>query len=396
MPMKKVWITLLLLTSILCLNVQAKPIISNISIFPQDPLEGEAVTVSCNVYSPSGIKEVTLYWSLKPPEPEGFKVMNKTDSIYEATIPAHHAGQLVYYWIEAIDNEGASSSTEYRSYLVKPRQSFPRIRIIDVKPEHPTKENKITIIVEIVSTPEPLADPQSPVILYLEIGGKTYDLSPWETNQQEITETRFMLTIPERVTSEGVEVEVYQPGTTLSFRAAVRTISGKWGYTRTVTITIPEEVITDTTPPVITNVDINPISPTPQNATEISAEVTDVSQISSVTLIYSSDGVTWTHVPMNPENGKYVAYIPPYPANTTITFKIKAQDEYGNTAETSLQSYTIREEIVIEKTGIPWYYTVIAIIVIGGIILIFYFKFMRRRYPAGRPRRFRPKTLELP
>ncbi|MCD6385413.1 CotH kinase family protein, partial [Candidatus Sumerlaeota bacterium] len=75
----------------------------------------------------------------------------------------------------------------------------------------------------------------------------------------------------------------------------------------------------------ISDVSFSPITPTSSDSIEVSCEVLNRDNLSSVTLFYRpSSSTTFIHIPMQENVRKYKALIPPQPAQTIIEFFIKA------------------------------------------------------------------------
>jgi hypothetical protein len=103
------------------------PLISSISQVPDisNVNDSEAVTVSANVTdnSGTGIVNVTIVYS-----PDGWTInttaamtLNSTTGLYDGTIPGFLAGTVVYYVIQAYDNNGGLTESRRATYTVVSR-----------------------------------------------------------------------------------------------------------------------------------------------------------------------------------------------------------------------------------------------------------------------------------
>ncbi len=94
-------------------------------------------------------------------------------------------------------------------------------------------------------------------------------------------------------------------------------------------------------PPVISDVDLDPVSPLPDTDVTVTAEVFDDSGILSVTLFYNVDGGAWTEMAMTPlkVTGNYSAVIPGQAVNAVVGYYVRAMDT--------------NEEMVFEPEGAP-------------------------------------------
>jgi len=99
----------------------------------------------------------------------------------------------------------------------------------------------------------------------------------------------------------------------------------------------------DLTPPSISDVVYSPQQPQPSDAVTVTANVTDAeSGVKIVTLLYALGGGAWTSLPMSPSAGStYTAMIPKQPDGTAVQFRVKAEDEAGNTVESAVASYAV-------------------------------------------------------
>ncbi len=93
-------------------------------------------------------------------------------------------------------------------------------------------------------------------------------------------------------------------------------------------------------PPIITNVENIPEFPKGSSTVTIFANVTDSDGIGSVTLYYSTDGVTFISTPMSLVSGdQYNCTIPPTVITTTIYHYIEATDNNGLLRSTPIFTY---------------------------------------------------------
>jgi len=106
---------------------------------------------------------------------------------------------------------------------------------------------------------------------------------------------------------------------------------------------LSEEHYIDVVEPKIISVTQEPLEPTNDDPVKIFANITDPSGIDSVTLSYSTDQTTWFNITMNLNltSELYEAIIPAMPEETTVYYKIYANDTFGNLAESQLYNYTV-------------------------------------------------------
>jgi hypothetical protein len=115
--------------------------------------------------------------------------------------------------------------------------------------------------------------------------------------------------------------------------------SGKTWQIDDVSITVDG---TANNPPQITNVDHTPAIPQDGEAVTVSATITDDNSVASAELMwgFSSSNIN-QNVVMNASGNNYSAQIPGQSAGVQVFFKIKATDNDGAVAESSIESYTV-------------------------------------------------------
>jgi len=96
------------------------------------------------------------------------------------------------------------------------------------------------------------------------------------------------------------------------------------------------------------------------------SEPPDASGIKEVNLLYQVDGGTWYIMPMYLSNDVWVASIPSQPYSSTVNYRVRAQDNAGNTYETPVSSYVVSDDLPPEFQGYNSSYTS------GGVSVTFY------------------------
>jgi len=108
------------------------------------------------------------------------------------------------------------------------------------------------------------------------------------------------------------------------------------------------------TSPVITNITHTPTYPNSSNVVSVSASVTDDVSVTSVTLQWCTDGISFNNsIIMNVSGApNYVSTssIPDQPASTTVTYRIIAMDNEDNTSTSLTNSYKVIKD---EPTDYP-------------------------------------------
>ena len=102
-----------------------------------------------------------------------------------------------------------------------------------------------------------------------------------------------------------------------------------------------DDIVLGGGPPSVTNISINPSSPTESDEVTVSASITDDGTVASATLTYNA-GSADTDVAMNNTSGdNYSAIIPAQTAGTTIAFTITAVDNENNSTTSNEGSYLV-------------------------------------------------------
>jgi hypothetical protein len=123
-------------------------------------------------------------------------------------------------------------------------------------------------------------------------------------------------------------------------------------------------VIEDVYPPEISDMSSVPESPVMGESVRISATIRDVgSGVEDVILHYStSGGGAWEDVGMTPRGDTYEAQIPGQSLFSEVMYYIEASDFIGNSAETSVERFTV---------GVPiWVYAAVGVGVIAVVLVV--------------------------
>ena len=100
------------------------PLIMGVSWLPEEPEEGQDVTIRANITDSSDIAEVTLLYSTDGGGSwREIPMQSVGGSLYEASIPGQPAGTTVIFKIRARDSVGNESMSSEYSYTVKAKPS---------------------------------------------------------------------------------------------------------------------------------------------------------------------------------------------------------------------------------------------------------------------------------
>lgn len=102
--------------------------------------------------------------------------------------------------------------------------------------------------------------------------------------------------------------------------------------------------IVDDQGPNISDININPSQPTPNDSTEVKATVIDdASGVCNVTLCYQIDEGSWIELVMSSTDSEFNAEISQQKEGTTITFYISASDNADNIIASDKHAFTIKK-----------------------------------------------------
>ena len=151
------------------------------------------------------------------------------------------------------------------------------------------------------------------------------------------------------------------------------------------TIQSASMIVGDYTPPSISNIICSPQKPQPNDAVTVSANVIDTeSGVKAVTLLYTTGGGTWTSLPMSlSTESNYTATIPKQSEGTIVEFKVKTEDNVGNTIESAVGSYTVKA--LIFGMELAAFYSLVGVLVIVVALIAVFLFVQRRKAPTPSP-----------
>ncbi len=311
-------------------DVNQTPEISNIVFDPTSPESTESVDVTATIVDLDGtIAFAKITWGTISGTYSDTVSMSHTEDTYSGTIPAQADNLHIYFKISVEDNEGAFSlSTEY-SYVVDDPNILPEIANVVFDPENPESSDNVRVLATITDTDGTI----SSTTLKWGTSTGTY---PNEINMTVSSADTYI---------SDSNIPAQQDGTTVYVvieaednEAGIKT-STEFNYA--VTDPVNQE-------PVISDVSLNPASPTENDNVSISATATDSDgSVETVILKWKRGAVgTYTEANMNLSGGKYYGLIPKQSTGETIYFSIIAEDNEG------LQGTYNDEYEVSESNGI--------------------------------------------
>ena len=337
-------------------NSVQPPLISDTMHQPPSPGSSDTVTVTSRITDDGLVITATLYYSAtgsyvaQPMTPAG-------DDLYLATIPPFPDNTVVHYYVAATDNDNLTSTdpptAPAGAYLYIVGYSAPPLFINEFLADNATV----------------LEDPDDPGEFpdWFEIynpGVLPVDLNGYYLSDNPDNPTKYQVPASVIVPAQGfvlfyADDEVDQGPQHTNFKLSSTNgesllLTGADGLTLVDSHTFgpqatdisegrlpdggPNWVLFESptpglsnllTPPVISQVTIDPAGPTASDPVQVSATIQDDGQVISATLYYSATG-SYTALPMTPlGNDQYQATIPPLPDGTLVVYYLTATDNDG-------------------------------------------------------------------
>lgn len=286
------------------------PQITGIGNTPISPTDEESVTVSATITDDGTISTAEIKWGTESGSyPNSVSMTNSAD-VYSGDIPAQTSGTTVYYVIEATDNDSETNRSDENSYTVVLNE-LPQITNVSHLPSTPTEGDDVVVSATITDSDGTISSTS------LKWGTST-GVYPNEINMTVSSANTYI---------SDSNIPAQQDGTVVYFvlkaednEAGIKT-SSEFNYT----VVDPVNQA-----PVISDVVMNPESPTENDNVTISAEATDPDgSIESVILKWKIDEGSFTDISMNLSGGKYYGQIPKQAIGLTVYFKVLATDNEG-------------------------------------------------------------------
>ena len=118
-------------------------------------------------------------------------------------------------------------------------------------------------------------------------------------------------------------------------------------------MTVPVDTEKDIVPPVISGISATPSIPNYDQSVVVSATIVDNVAVDQALLSYTSE-MTWYNVSTSKFGDVFNATIPVQSWNTTVQYRIYANDTSGNWAESATYSYTIEDFVPPSIVTVNW------------------------------------------
>ena len=302
-------------------NFNSPPAISNVGHFPTQPDDNDQIIINCTIVDPSGgvSKGIVYYRELGEPTFSDYVVMTEISSnLYEAEMGTFDAGLEVEYYIWANDTLGVSSvennSGEYYSFTVTSSDiDNPLVSSIMHLPANANDADEV----EFRCIATDISGIYSVELSYRVNSGA------WTTeNMIEIESSTYAYNATPFDYQDFVEYKINATDNSLNYNSKVYDNDGEY-YNFTV-------LKYDTTPPVISNIQINPAEPYSGIKINITCTIIDqYNEIEFARLYYRVNEGEWLYVDFILESGDvYLAQIGPFEKNDFVEFYIYAKDSF--------------------------------------------------------------------
>ena len=292
------------------------PTISSVSRNPSSPTNYDTVDITATISdSQTGVSTYTLEYALNGNLPYisvPFTRIsgNSASGTYRGTIPTELVGTAVDYTISSTDNVGNQATPSTGSYTVVKDSVPPTVSNVYISPADGSIDDTTSVNVFATITDNYYVS-TSQYTSYYYNGGWT-DVSMSDTGSNNVWKST---------------IGPFTKGTTIQYKIKAYDQAGNLATSSTYSFYIKDS---DLSPPTIDN-PVYPHNPTENTDMQISVNVTDISGISSVTLYYSTDDVSFTPYTMTFVSGNTFSYnLGTFSKGTQIWFYIKATDNSLN------------------------------------------------------------------
>ncbi len=299
-------------------NSNTSPIITNVQHTPVAPSPDDDVTVSATITDNGTITQAKVLWGYSAGNLANEIVMSHSGSLYSGTIDAQTAGTVVYYKVQATDNEGVTSNSSTYSYTVTANNTAPVITSVQHSPSSPSPDDDVTVSATITDN-----------------GTITQAKVLWGYSAGNLA-NEIVMSHSGSLYSGTIDAQT--AGTVVYYKVQATDNEGVTSNSSTFNYT----VVTNNTSPLISNVQHTPTSPDEGEIVTVSATITDDGTISSATIKwgYTSDNLA-NSVAMTHSGNTYSGQIPGQDADITIYYKVSATDNEGATSNSAINQYNV-------------------------------------------------------
>ena len=297
------------------------PVISNLLYTPTDPESSEDVQVTATITDSDGsISSASIKWGTVSGDYTNEIIMTNTGDLYSGTIPQQEDNIHVYFIIIAKDAVGGYTESTEQDYLVNDPNVLPVISNVSIDPTNPTSSDDVRVNAVISDSD----------------GSISSASIKWGTSTGNYTNTASM-------TGSGNDylgsIPKQADGTRIYFIVYAEDNEGGTQQSSEETYTVSDPNVL----PVISNITIDPASPTSSDDVRVNAVISDSDgSISSASIKWGTNTGSYTNtISMSGSVNDYLGTIPKQTDGVTIYFVIFAEDNEGGTKQSDEESYTV-------------------------------------------------------
>ncbi len=287
------------------------PRLSNVRINPAVPTSNEEVEITVGVSDDSSLENVTLFYKINEGSWEAV-LMDADHTLYSANITAAPDNATILFYIEAYDayeQKGSKGSIgSPLSYTVDIDSNPPVLSSLHLNPETPKDNEFVEVLVDVYDQSE-----IENVTLYYKIGEGI-----WNT---------VIMTLDQTLYTGNILPAPWN--TTVFYYLIAFDINGLSSQLGSVGSPYSYTVVSDTTPPILSSVELNPTSPQYEEDVKVFVAVDEETAIDTIILYYSYNNGSWTELAMVADETLYNTTIPGTSWNTLVSYYIIATDTYG-------------------------------------------------------------------
>ncbi len=161
------------------------------------------------------------------------------------------------------------------------------------------------------------------------------------------TSGQYNVTMPFSTGSYSGEIPNHASGTIVQYGVTVYDVDGNLDWSGWDTFTFYGA---DLAAPSVTLVAHDPISPGSSDSVTVSADIQDVSGVTSAVLQYRVDSGVWNNVTMSSVGTTYTGVIPAQADGASVAYRIVAYDTLGNEAITGETTFTVEDVVTTPTT----------------------------------------------
>jgi len=128
------------------------PVLTNIISTPDNPKVNTSVHISAEINDSDGvISSAKLFWSYNESNFNNVNTLSENAGRFEVSITPDQVG-IIYYKLEATDNENASNESTVRTITVTANNVLPVISEISYSPQNPIEGNSLNISAKVTDS----------------------------------------------------------------------------------------------------------------------------------------------------------------------------------------------------------------------------------------------------